>query len=105
MARTLGQLSRGWVSAWRPASGAGWPWVRSLGLLSEHGMRRNCIRAGGMWRRSSGPFIFGDGLRLWRDLQRCSGNEGAADTETALTSQLFPHGLEVHANGRKNRDV
>ena len=36
---------------------------------------------------------------------KSSGDEGAAYTEAALRSGLFPDGLQVNANGRKNGDV
>src|SRR6266702_1198040 len=46
-----------------------------------------------------------EGPEVRGELQRFSGHEGAADTEAALSGLLFPHRLQVDANGRKNRNV
>jgi len=75
-----------------------------LGLLSECGNAAELYQG---WRDMAEKFwvIFLVTGQTCGGICKGSGNEGAADTETALTGQLFPHGLEVHANGGKNRDV
>ena len=81
---------------------AGFRFVHGVSVGSRQ-MQRNCIRTEGL-RREVQSFVE-DWSSFQRNLQRSSGNEGASDSKTALSGVLFPHGLQIDADGRKNGHV
>jgi hypothetical protein len=94
------EVFRGILKGIRPIGTAGVGfWHRASFQSSE--MRGNCIKARRLSLRSTGFFL----ERESKELLRSSGDEGASDTEGALAGLLLPNGLQIHANGRKNRHV
>jgi len=78
--------------------------VRSLGSFRSAEMRRIVSGMEDMAEKFWVIF-FGDRSGLLAGFVKMLRKRRRSRHGNHLTGQLFPHGLEVHANGGKNRDV